>query len=200
MSKDDGEVTVVIGRLDPLLSRGLETSLQADPRLHILAVDLNERALERLVALRRPKLVVLSELVNNGLLARLASLETSPRVVVVAGRPTSLFGSLLLAAGVSCLAQDAALVDILAAIHGAARGEPTFVAGNGPQSSRRARAQLLTKRETEVFHCLSRDMAAAEIALELRLSVATVRTHTRAIFRKLGVKDRRELGELRLGM
>jgi hypothetical protein len=47
MSKDDGEVTVVIGRLDPLLSRGLETGLQADPRLHILAVDLNERALER---------------------------------------------------------------------------------------------------------------------------------------------------------
>jgi LuxR family maltose regulon positive regulatory protein len=53
--------------------------------------------------------------------------------------------------------------------------------------------QLLTPWQTAVYEYLSRGTPYAAIALDLRISVATVRTHTRAVFRKLGVKSRREL-------
>jgi LuxR family maltose regulon positive regulatory protein len=199
MSGGDGEVTVVIGRLDPLLSRGLAHVLREDSRVRVLAVDLDDHALECLAALRAPSVAVVSEFVDGGLLGRLASHRISPAVIVVAGRPTSLFGSVLLRAGVSCVAADADVVDVLAAVVRVARGEPAFVAGNRVSMRRPHKGpQSLSDRETDVLDCLRQDMTSAEIALELQISVATVRTHTRAIFRKLGVQNRRELVEREL--
>ncbi|MBM9432995.1 LuxR C-terminal-related transcriptional regulator [Flaviflexus equikiangi] len=50
----------------------------------------------------------------------------------------------------------------------------------------------LTTREREILTYLETTMTAAEIAEELHLSPATVRTHQRSIYRKLGVTTRRE--------
>ena len=49
----------------------------------------------------------------------------------------------------------------------------------------------LTARETEVLACLRSSMSTAEIATSLFLSVNTVKTHQRAIYRKLGAEGRR---------
>ncbi|MGB3698130.1 MAG: LuxR C-terminal-related transcriptional regulator [Gordonia sp. (in: high G+C Gram-positive bacteria)] len=49
----------------------------------------------------------------------------------------------------------------------------------------------LTPREREVLGLLHTTMTADEIAASLHVSVSTVRTHTRAIYRKLGVSTRR---------
>ncbi len=56
----------------------------------------------------------------------------------------------------------------------------------------------LTVREREVLAHLRTTMTAAEIAQALFVSVATVRTHMRAIYRKLGVPNRREAARLLL--
>lgn len=50
----------------------------------------------------------------------------------------------------------------------------------------------LSPREREIFGFLCTTMTAAEIADSLFVSVNTVRTHQRAIYRKLGVGTRRE--------
>lgn len=55
----------------------------------------------------------------------------------------------------------------------------------------------LTAREREVLELLRTPMTSEEIAAELFVSVATVRTHQRAIYRKLGVANRREAIRLR---
>lgn len=52
-------------------------------------------------------------------------------------------------------------------------------------------ATELTARETEVLACLRSSMSTAEIATSLFLSVNTVKTHQRAIYRKLGAEGRR---------
>ncbi len=57
----------------------------------------------------------------------------------------------------------------------------------GPSSA----ATELTARETEVLACLRSAMSTAEIATSLFLSVNTVKTHQRAIYRKLGAEGRR---------
>ena len=51
----------------------------------------------------------------------------------------------------------------------------------------------LTPREAEVMELLQSGKSNAEIANELNVSVETVRSHARRIYRKLGVRTRREL-------
>jgi LuxR family maltose regulon positive regulatory protein len=50
----------------------------------------------------------------------------------------------------------------------------------------------LTPREHEVLRLLRSTMTAADIAAATFVSVNTVKTHQRAIYRKLGVAGRRE--------
>ena len=49
----------------------------------------------------------------------------------------------------------------------------------------------LSERELEVLRLLESDLDGPDIARELTVSLATVRTHTRNIYAKLGVNSRR---------
>lgn len=53
-------------------------------------------------------------------------------------------------------------------------------------------ADRLSEREREVFQQLQTARTLSEIARELHVSINTVKTHQRAIYRKLGVSSRRE--------
>ena len=61
-----------------------------------------------------------------------------------------------------------------------------------PPPGARGTAELaaLTERELEVLRCLGRGETNAEIAAELYLSQATIRTHVSHILAKLGLRDR----------
>ena len=52
--------------------------------------------------------------------------------------------------------------------------------------------QMLTPREQEILQLLARGLSNAEIAAQLHLSVETVRTHIRHIYRKLQARNRAE--------
>ena len=80
-------------------------------------------------------------------------------------------------------------------MHSVAQGKCVFVDADGCRADRRARnaPQLFTRRQAEVFRHLSEDRAYSVIALEMKISVVTVRTHARAVFCKLGVQSRHEL-------
>ena len=48
---------------------------------------------------------------------------------------------------------------------------------------------LLTKRETEILELISREFTNSEIAMYLIISVGTVETHRKNIFRKTGARN-----------
>ncbi len=54
----------------------------------------------------------------------------------------------------------------------------------------------LTRREEEVLGLLARDLPASEIERRLCVTNATVKTHTQAVYRKLGVHSRKEIVDL----
>ena len=51
-------------------------------------------------------------------------------------------------------------------------------------------ASSLTRREREILDMLQRDLSRAQMAAELFISLNTLKSHLRAIYRKLGVSDR----------
>jgi DNA-binding NarL/FixJ family response regulator len=60
-----------------------------------------------------------------------------------------------------------------------------------PAGTRRdARLADLSERETEVLRMIGRGLSNAEIASELVISHATVKTHVRHVLQKLGLRDR----------
>ena len=58
--------------------------------------------------------------------------------------------------------------------------------GRGRLSS----ASELSERELEVFKLIGRGLSNAEIAAELVISIATVKTHVRHVLAKLRLRDR----------
>jgi LuxR family maltose regulon positive regulatory protein len=63
----------------------------------------------------------------------------------------------------------------------------------GHDDTRRTAAYWeLTEREREILLYLRSPMTAADVAAALFVSVNTVKTHQRAIYRKLGVTGRRD--------
>lgn len=62
-----------------------------------------------------------------------------------------------------------------------------------------AAIEKLSRREREVLSLVTDGMTNAEIARELHISVATVKTHLDSIFAKLGVSNRIQAAVLSLG-
>ncbi len=71
--------------------------------------------------------------------------------------------------------------------------EQLRIGGLGPEASSRSRtadAEALSERELAVARLLRGDLTQREIAEELYIAPSTVKTHTKSIYRKLGVSKR----------
>jgi DNA-binding NarL/FixJ family response regulator len=99
------------------------------------------------------------------------------------------------------LLKDVLPEDLVAAVRVVAAGDaliaPTITkrlieqfARAAPPSTPPPQLELLTPRELEVFTLVARALSNREIAEELVLSEATVKTHVKRILAKLGVRDR----------
>jgi DNA-binding NarL/FixJ family response regulator len=190
----DEIATVLIGRFDSLVAGGLADALSKNPHVRILGSDLEDAALEDAVVRQTPRVAILSEAVEYALLVRLKARQPETGVLILAEAPTRLLGTLLLAAGATCVTRNVSSAELFAAVRVAAQGVPMFFGVNGAQATGRGpREDLLTPREREVLEYLSRGQAYARIARALHIAPETVRTHTVSICTKLGVNSKREL-------
>ncbi len=188
-------VTVVIARFEDIVERGLRALVEEDPSLALAAAGVPHAELLGTLHRHGPQVA----LVNFGSLASAAEIRAlhraapETRLVVLANRPTAAESRQLLAFGATaCLAKSSEARDVRHAIHLASRGlhvlPPMALEPEAP-----AGPDLLTPREADVLEHLQAGRANAEIAQALHVSVETVRTHARRIYRKLGVRTRREL-------
>ena len=54
----------------------------------------------------------------------------------------------------------------------------------------------LTRREEQVLYLVAQGLTAAQIEEELAITNSTVKTHTNAVFRKMGVHSRKEIADI----
>lgn len=131
----------------------------------------------------------------------------APRVLILTTYDTDRDILRAVEAGASgYLLKDAPPDDLVDAVHRAARGETVLAPVVADRLLARLRnpAPTLSARELEVLRQVSRGCSNRDVAKELFLSEATVKTHLVHIFEKLGVDSRtgavaraRELGLLR---
>jgi DNA-binding NarL/FixJ family response regulator len=89
------------------------------------------------------------------------------------------------------LLKDAPRDELVAAVRAAARGETVLAAPLAAKLMRSVRGgEQLTARETEVLELVGRGLSNGEIARELFIGEATVKSHLLRVFDKLGVSDR----------
>jgi DNA-binding NarL/FixJ family response regulator len=190
---DSESITVAVGRFDDLIARGLRGLIDDDERLELIAEDVTPAQLPMMLRSRHPDVAILDAgaLRSPAEVRSIAVRHPQTHLLLIAERPSSVESAQLLAFGASaCLGKATQSRDVLNAIHLASRGlQLTPRDGGGLGRG----AGLLTTREVDVLGGLQRRRSNAQIAAELHVSVETVRTHARHIYRKLGVSSRREL-------
>ena len=169
--------------------------MQGDPTLELVASGIQHDQLSAALLAYRPDVAI----INFGGLANAAELRDlhrdhpDTRLIVLANRPTSTEVRQMLSFGATaCLSKSSEERDVLHSIHLASRGLHVLPpADNSPYNP--TGPDMLTPREADVLELLQAARSNAEIAETLHVSVETVRTHARRIYRKLGVSTRREL-------
>ena len=200
-------IRVLIADDQELARAGLNMILRAETDIEIVgeAAD-GKRAIEQ--ATRLAPDVILMDIrmpVLDGLTAtgRIVSSPASPRVIVLTTFDLDeyVFGALRAGASGFLLKDtpaDQLVAAIRAVVDGGALISPKvtrrliehFTARAAPDSALADRLQELTPRELEVLRHIARGLSNAEIAAELIVSDATVKTHVAHVLSKLGARDR----------
>lgn len=124
---------------------------------------------------------------------RLRALPEPPHVLVLTMYDTDADVSRAIEAGAAgYLLKAGSPEDLFRAIHDAAAGRTVLAPEVAARLFSRMRRPdtALTPREIEILHLLARGVGNAEIARELFISQATVKTHLGHIYAKLGVDTR----------
>lgn len=197
----------------PLMRDGLRTMLDAEPDIDVVdATDSGVHAM--MLARTRPLDVVLTGLTLNGisgleLIRRLEreDLDPAPRVVVLAvGESDKALREVLHAGAAGLLTKDTSREELVTALRAVAMGHAMLA----PQITKRLLGWLregelpaddvlqpaigtLTPRERQVLLLNARGLSTDEIASELSVGIATIRTHIYRLRTKLHLKDRAQL-------
>ncbi|HWF53691.1 MAG TPA: response regulator transcription factor [Solirubrobacteraceae bacterium] len=192
---DRPPIPIVLARFEDIVSRGLRSLITDDEHLELVAADVPHDRLADALERFCPGVAILNfgSLASTSEIRGLTVAFPATRLVVLANRPTAAESRQMLAFGATaCLGKGAQSRDIVHAIHLASRGLHVLPPA-GADGIEPAGPELLTPREADVLELLQGGRSNAEIAQTLHVSVETVRTHARRVYRKLGVRTRREL-------
>jgi DNA-binding NarL/FixJ family response regulator len=201
------QVTVLIADDQALVRAGFRTILEAQPGIKVVGEAADGRDAVDIVRKRHPRVVLMDIQMPD-----LDGLEATRRIIAEGDDETAVLMlttfdlneyvyDALRAGASGFLLKDVLPEDLIAAVRVVARGDgliaPTLTkrlieqfARTAPPSRPPAELAELTPREVEVLTLIARGMSNGEIAAELVLSEATVKTHVKHVLAKLSARDR----------
>ena len=194
-------VSVYVGEDHPIYLEGLVRALRQRPEFEVLGSSADGR--HALTEIRRlaPDVAILDQnmpgLLGNEVLQAINRDGLSTRVVMLSASIDSAVVFRAVANGVSAyLTKDSDRATICDAVAAVARGQtvlaPQVQAGLAGEVRLREHESrpALSPREHEILELTSNGLSAPDIARHLQISAATVKTHLRNIYEKLGVSER----------
>jgi two-component system nitrate/nitrite response regulator NarL len=193
--------TVVVADDHPLYREAVARAVGARPDLELVGVAQDGQEALALIREREPAVAVLDvqmpALGGVGVLEAIGQAGLATRVVLISADVAGETVYAAVASGAAAYLSKASsgerICDAVAAV---ARGEvvlPDEVqAGLAAQVQARNRpaVPLLTAREREVLALIADGLSAPSIGARLHLSPATIKSHMRTLYEKLGVSDR----------
>ena len=193
-------VTVYVGEDHRIYLEGLVRALRQRPEFDVLGSSTDGR--EALEEIRRlaPDVAILDEnmpgLLGNEVMQAISRDRLATRVVMLSASVDSAVVFHAVASGVSAyLTKDSDRATICDAVAAVARGQtvlaPRVQAGLAGEVRLREHGSrpALSQREHEILARTASGLSAPDIARELQISTATVKTHLRNIYEKLGVSE-----------
>ena len=192
---------IIIADDHPLFRNALHHAVtQVIPDAEILECD-SIASLEELLATQRDVDLILLDLrmpgANgfSGLVLIRREYQDIPVVVISASDDASIMQRAIEYGASGFIPKASDLAQIATALQAVMNGSlwlPTPVAqtGNVEEHEFAQRLKTLTPQQLRVFMMLTKGLLNKQIAGEVNVSEATVRTHMTAIFRKLGVRNR----------
>jgi DNA-binding NarL/FixJ family response regulator len=199
---------------DQALVRGaFRMMLESEPDMEVLGEAADGREAIEQTRLRKPDLVLMDVRMPgmDGIEAtrQLMSDTSAPRVLMLTTFDLDEHVYDAMKAGASgFMLKNAPPEQLASAVRTVASGEAllapaitrrlieNFVQRPRAGADRPERLAELTERELDVFRRIARGLSNAEIAAELFLSEATVKTHVNRILTKLGLRDRTQAAVL----
>jgi DNA-binding NarL/FixJ family response regulator len=191
-------ISVAIVDDHPVVLRGLEALIEAEPDMTVVATAHDgEEAVRRVIA-TRPDIVVMDIRMPtcDGVEATERILAAHPeiRVILLSGDLGPSVVTALKAGACGYLSKDTADRDLVSGIREAAEGRPVIdssVLGHVLNALRTTQEPSpLTPRDRAILACVAQGKTNEQIAQELGYSVSTVKARLAALYEKIGASDR----------
>lgn len=199
-------IRIVVADDQGMVRRGLVSLLSMEPDIEVAGEAGDGEEAVRLILAERPEVALLDIRmpVMDGISAmrKLAAAKSPTRLLALTTFDLDEYVFEALKAGASgFLLKDASVEDLAAAIRLVAAGEAVLApavtrrvidafASATPPKLDDSRLGALTARELDVLRLVARGLSNQEIADQLFLSAATVKTHVSNVLMKLDLRDR----------
>lgn len=191
-------ISVAIVDDHPVVLRGLEALIEAEPDMTVVATAHDgEEAVRRVIA-TKPDIVVMDIRMPNcdGVEAteRILAVHPEVRVILLSGDMGPSVVTALKAGAYGYLSKDTADRDLVGSIRDAADERPVIassVLGHVLDALRTIQEPSpLTPRERAILGCIAQGSTNEQIAHELGYSVSTVKAQLAVLYEKVGASDR----------
>ncbi len=193
--------TVYVADDHPVFREAVSRAIKARPEFELVGQAEDGRAALQEILQLEPTVAILDHqlpsLPGMEILRAIQRDAADTRVVILSGDDSGslVYESVQLGAA-GYLTKAATLTEICDAVAAVARGHavlaPQVQAGLVAEVQTRSgpSGPLISPRESQVLRMIADGHSAPEIASSLFISPSTVKTHTKALFEKLGVSDR----------
>lgn len=197
-------VTILLVEDHPVVKLGLRTVLEAQEDMLIVGEARTEEEALQIIADKTPDLVIMplrlgGELRGVELCRDIKNTDNAPHVLIYTSYNSRQDASSSYLSGAdSFLHKGERASRLLDTVRAIANGKKAWILGSEnteqlERLERKAASSAITSREHEILGLMLQRFTNAEIANELFIEVATVKTHVSRILQKLGIHSRKEL-------